>query len=170
MKRVSGIFILLLCILALSACQMPKLSLADFPLIKNFQCDLSVKTSDKEYYCHFTRNDDMAEIEVIQPERIEGLTLIYENDIYSVSFKGITVSLDDSKNQYIKYFADGFIENLEEIFNSEESKPKYEGSRIFYEGSSEYGDYTIYFDAQGRLMSMEIPSIETVITAENFKF
>ena len=157
-------------IISLCGCSLSEVELKNLPVIKQFECDLSVNADGKEYYCHVRRNDKKTEISVIQPEVINGLTLIYENDVYSVNFKGVTVSLDDSRNQYVKYFADGFIKNLEEAFSPDNLKPSYENGRIVYSGSGEYGSFLLAFDADGRLLSMEMPDINTVITVENFKF
>lgn len=170
MKKVCCIFLLVLVLFSLCACQFLQFDLKNLPMIKQFECDLSVNAGERTYYCHFKRDDGMAEISVVEPERINGLTLIYENDVYSVSFKGVTISLDDSKNQYVKYFADGFIKNLEEAFSFEEFDPRYENGRVIYNGSGDYGEFVLAFDTDGRLLSMEIPAIDTVITVENFTF
>ena len=170
MKKGCCIILSLVLIMLLCGCSMSGINLENLPVIKQFECDLSVNADGKEYYCHFRRSDEKTEISVAEPEVINGLTLIYENDIYSVSFKGVTVSLDDSKNQYVKYFADGFIKNLEEAFSPDNLKTSYENGRIVCSGSGEYGSFLLSFDADGRLLSMEIPDINTVITVENFRF
>lgn len=170
MKKGCCVLLSVLMILSLCGCQLLQLDFKDLPMIKQFECELSVDADGKQYYCHFKRNEGRTELSVIEPEKINGLTLIYENDVYSVSFKGVTISLDDSQNQYVKYFADGFIKNLEEAFSLEEFDPRYENGRIIYDGSSEYGEFVLAFDTDGRLLSMEIPAINTVITVENFQF
>lgn len=170
MKKVSCVFLVLLVLFSFCGCQLSEIGLSDIPLVKFFECDLSVNADGKEYYCHFKRYGNSAEISVTEPERISGLTLVYENDVYSVSFKGVTISLDDSKNQYVRFFADGLIKNLEEAFSSESFRPVYENGNLIYNGSGEYGEFTLCFDTDGRLLSVEIPSVNTVITVENFQF
>lgn len=138
-------------------------------IIKNFTCDMFVTCGDREYACSLKRENDISLISVKEPTELDGLQLEYSSGVYSVSFKGLKMSIDDSEAQLTKHFADGLMKIMDKTFSLEEISAVDEGGVLLYEGETTYGGFELRFDEEGKLLSARIPSIDTEIAFENFK-
>ena len=166
--RFSALVITLTFIAALLfGCSVP--TSTDSPvLIKNFECDMRVVSGRGDYLCRLRRTDESSILTVKEPTELDGLALEYRGGVYSVSFKGLKMSLDDSKTQLTKHFADAVMKILDKTFSLEEISAKQEDGVWVYNGETSYGGFELRFDGDGKLLSVKIPRIETEITMENF--
>ena len=155
-------------VLLFSACTGLNVPTEKTEVIEYFECDLSVTANEKEYYCHFERTQGETILTVEKPEEINGLAVSYKDGVYTVGFKGISMSLDDSESRITKHFADGLIQVLEDTFSLDKIDFKSENNLLVYNGDNTFGGFKIYFNADGTLSQIEIPSIATVIKVENF--
>lgn len=138
-------------------------------LIKNFECDMCVVSRNRSYLCSLRRKDTSSTLTVKEPDELDGLKLEYQGGVYSVTFKGLKLSLDDSKTQLTQHFADGMMKVLDKTFSLEKISAKQESGIWIYNGDTTYGEFEVKFDGDGKLLSINIPKIETAITFENFK-
>lgn len=166
--RFSALIITLAFIAALFfGCSAP--SSTDSPvLIKNFECDMRVVSGRGNYLCRLRRTDESSVLTVKEPAELDGLELEYQGGVYSVSFKGLKMSLDDSKTQLTKHFADAVMKILDRTFSLEKISAKHEDGVWVYNGETSYGGFELRFDGDGKILSVRIPRIETEITMENF--
>lgn len=137
-------------------------------IIKNFTCDMCVTCGDREYVCSLKRENDVSLLCVKEPTELDGLELEYTENIYSVSFKGLKMSIDDSETQLARHFADGVMKLMDKTFSLEEISAIDDGGVWLYEGETTYGNFELRFDREGKILSAAIPSIDTTITFENF--
>lgn len=137
-------------------------------LIKNFECDMRVVSGRGNYLCRLRRTDESSVLTVKEPAELDGLELEYQGGVYSVSFKGLKMSLDDSKTQLTKHFADAIMKILDKTFSLEEISARQENGVWVYNGETSYGGFELRFDGDGKILSVRIPRIETEITMENF--
>lgn len=138
-------------------------------IIKNFKCDVCVTCGDREYVCFLKRENEVSTLEVKEPTELDGLAVEYTEGIYSVSFKGLKMSIDDSEAQITRHFADGLMKLMDKTFTLEEGCATEKDGVWLYEGETSYGDFELRFDKEGKILSAEIPSIDTEIKFENFE-
>lgn len=154
--------------LCVTGCTSP--SITSLPaVIKNFNCDISVTSGEREYACTLNRENNVSMLTVKEPEELDGLILEYTQGVYSVSFKGLKMSLDDSKTQLTRYFADGLMKVMDKTFSLEDISATEDNGVWLYEGETAYGGFEVKFDREGKLLEVDIPSIDTKIAFENFK-
>lgn len=137
-------------------------------LIKSFECDMRVSSGGRNYLCRLRRDGESSILTVREPAELEGLALEYSGGVYSVSFKGLKMSLDDSKTQLTKHFSDAVMKILDKTFSLEEISARRENGAWVYDGETSYGAFELRFDGDGKILSVKIPKIETEITMENF--
>lgn len=168
LKLTSLLIILSLFISFLVGCS-PTVSSQSPVLIKSFECDMHVVSRERDYLCHLRRTDENATLTVKEPSELDGLELEYSSGVYSVTFKGLTMSLDDSKTQLTQHFADGVMKVLDKTFSFESISAVQENGAWVYDGETTYGEFEICFDKDGRILSLNIPKLKTKITFENFE-
>lgn len=138
-------------------------------VIKSFNCDLCVICKGREYVCELKRENDISVLKVKQPAELDGLEIEYTQGIYSVSFKGLKMSIDDSEAQLTRHFADGLMKMMDKTFSLEEISAFEDNGVWLYEGETAYGGFEVRFDKEGKILSAEIPSVDAKITFENFE-
>lgn len=138
-------------------------------LIKSFECDIHVVSRSRDYTCRLRRTDESSTLTVKEPQELDGLELEYQNGVYSVTFKGLTMSLDDSKTQLTQHFADGVMKVLDKTLSLEEISAKQENGTWIYEGETTYGEFEMSFDRDGKILGIGIPRLDTEITFDNFE-
>ncbi|MDD6022300.1 MAG: hypothetical protein ACI4GA_08480 [Acutalibacteraceae bacterium] len=138
-------------------------------IIKSFECDMKVVSRSRNYYCHFKRTDESSILTVKEPAELDGLELEYSSGVYSVSFKGLTMSLDDSKTQLTKHFADAVMNILDKTFSLESVTSRRKDGVMIYEGDTSYGKFEMRVDRDGKILGISIPKLDTEITVENFE-
>ncbi len=162
-----SIITLLIAILFLVGCSLE--TSTDSPvLIKNFDCDMRVASRGRNYLCHLRRLDGSSTLTVKTPKELDGLELEYQGGVYSVTFKGLTMSLDDSKSQLTQYFADGVMKVLDKTFSLESISSSQVDGIWTYDGDTTYGEFELKFDRDGKLLELKIPKLDTEIVFENF--
>lgn len=168
MKKSIVLTLSIVFVLLLSACEGLVAPTEKTEVIEYFECDISAVANEKDYYCHLERQEGETILTVEKPEEINGLAVSFRDGVYTVSFKGISMRLDDSESQITKHFADGLIQVLEDTFSLDKIDFKSENNLLVYNGDNTFGGFKIYFNQDGTLSQIEIPLIATVIKAQNF--
>lgn len=141
-KKASVLCVCIMCLI-LSSCTIINSTDAD-SIITFFEANMAVYIDDKEYDCEFTRNDEnIAQIKVIYPDEISGLTYNYRGEGYNITYNNKTIDgtypfLPDSS------FSEILINILSSASNKTTLDKKYSvGDSTCFSGTCEEGQYNI---------------------------
>lgn len=151
------VILFVVCLSMLTGCKEAAVQTPTFS--EGYTANVEISYDDDTYCATIHRiGQGVWDAELTEPDTVKGMSTHYENGEVGVKYKGISVSLPDGalpmKNVLAKTFS-----VLDSIYTDPNIKAKSaEAGSVVIEGESEETKFIITFNADGELLSVNIPS------------
>lgn len=137
---------------------------------QSFTATAEIQYDDKEYICDLNyKNSANAELEVVFPSELLGLSFILSNSELSAEYNGSSFPVP-SKNNTVA-IARLIFSALGSAVNSSEIKTDKQNGKSFVEGSVSSHKYKLYFNEKSGLPEIfEVNDLDFSCKFSNFKF
>lgn len=146
MKKLCG-FLVVLIVLLISGCNKEinqKNEAVTPPSFDSVILDVTFKST--EMSAKLTKHSPQKyELQMLSPEIMKPLNLIYENDICTVTYDGLTFETDMKRFPQSE-FGGILISSLKDIDGGIISKTPADDGTIIYKGITDYGDFNLIYD------------------------
>ena len=169
-KKSTALFCSLALLLGASGCSRPTTEISPPKLNTCFTCTAKIECGELDSSAEITRLGSGAwEALFSEPSTLAGVKLSFFDDTVSASYKGLDFSVPKSAMP-VESMLGSFIDVVDKLATSTETlKATNRDGLLEIEGDSEFGTYTMSFDANGELpVSFEMPSLPLKIKFDCF--
>lgn len=167
MRKPARLLIILFCLICLAVVAAgcsPSLTQPVVNPVMNFESKANVSVGKSQYVCtlQYTAGQG-AQLTLIEPQELEGMTWVWDQKILSVSYQGITVAQDN-----LALPQTGMIPMLLKSLDaaSVDGALTTSGDGLFF-GSGEKNNFTLTADRRtGRIKQLAIPEEELLVVFE----
>lgn len=138
---------------------------------KPFETVASVVYDDNEFEMRIVRlNDNLYEMEVINPETVSGMTFVYDSGAMKVKYKGMAFTIEADKFP-ANMIAKSIVHSIDSAFVAEEVSITQDEEGYIIEGKNGIGAFAVKVDPEnGNMKSIDIPMEKLKIKFDNFLF
>ncbi len=120
------------------------------PVITEFRCAVELVFSEQVFRGELVRNRDATELTVCEPSYLDGFTMRYDRNVFTIDYVGETVTMDTVPPTTV-------VKLLDEVFVDVASQTPSDGEMSGTKGGFEY--HYSYQKADGSPLRLEIPSL-----------